>query len=333
MKKFISTIFIVLMSCAIFANGSQDATSNTTKGNLPPVKIHNGKLVSTYTSIPKKAVVIGYQSAGIMLSLGLEKNIEAIALMGSNIDDALPEHHAALKRIKQIKTTENGHGTLESIIAMNPDFILAPQIHFDQNKGSKKEYEKLGIKIYMGNFYNNEYGKPLNDLNKVYENITNLGKIFRVEDRANKLIAELKARVAKASKSAKGRKKVKIYVHAWGKEKPGTVGAGSVDSNIFPTVGAENIFSDIKGKTFAGVSWESVIERNPDVIIIHYYGKKYPDMPKQIIKYLKSRKELSGISAIKNNKFLAIPLSHVFPGLQNIDYIEKVGKYLKKNGF
>ncbi|PIE98586.1 MAG: hypothetical protein CR988_02425 [Treponema sp.] len=330
MKKFISTIFIVLMSCAIFANGSQDTTTST-KGNLPPITVHNGNIVSTYTSVPQKAVVVGYQSGSIMLALGLENNIKYLTLLDSKIDEALPEHISILKKMEKEGKITYIHPKQEAVLAENPDFVLAPQYYFDNGMGTIEEYKKLGIKTYVANFYNDKYGKPVNNVEKLYDNIRDIGKIFRVEDRANKLIASLKARVAKASKSAKNRKTVKIYVHAWGKEKPGTVAGGSVDNNIFPVLGAKNIFSDIKGKTFAGVSWESVIERNPDVIVIHCFGE--PGYGKKAIKYLKSRKELSGISAIKNNKFLEIPLTYVFLGMQNIDYVEAVGEYLDKNGF
>ena len=44
--------------------------------------------------------------------------------------------------------------------------------------------------------------------------------------------------------------------------------------------------------------------------------------------FLKSKKELSGISAIKNNKFIIVPLIQLFPGLQNLNALETIAKGL-----
>jgi len=77
---------------------------------------------------------------------------------------------------------------------------------------------------------------------------------------------------------------------------------------------------------FGKTSWEAVIDRNPEVIIIQT-GAHKPDI-KTTVEFLKSKKELSEVPAIKNNRFFAIPFPKVASGLENLDYLEDLARFL-----
>jgi len=49
---------------------------------------------------------------------------------------------------------------------------------------------------------------------------------------------------------------------------------------------------------------------------------------KKAIDFLKSKKELSEVPAIKNNRFFAIPFTKVNTGLENLDYLEDLARFL-----
>ncbi len=329
MKKIISTIFIVLMSCAVFANGLQDST-NGNKGDLPPVTIKTGSLVTEYTAIPKRVVVAGYPAVTVMCALNLDKHIIGIVPFSSSPKDALPEYQKQIKALPILPGLNKGFPTQESFLAKNPDLIYAPEAHFlGKDMGEIGDYQNFGINIYFNNSCTGKYGNPKMTLETTYKNIEDIGKIFRIEDKAKNLTKDLKDRVAKVEEKSKKRKKVKAYIHAYGVEKAITSGKKSIEDSIFELINVENIFSDVE-KVRAVVSWEEIIKRNPDVIIIHTFSRQ---SGKDIINLFKSKKEFSEISAVKNNMFIEIPKSYTYPAIENVNYIEKVSEFLEKNGF
>lgn len=107
----------------------------------------------------------------------------------------------------------------------------------NKNLGSREELAKQGVTTYVQESSN----KPGPTLEDVYQDILNIGRIFRVEDRAKKLVSSIREQVE------------------------------SIQTQIGTVEKAENIFDDID-KSFAEVSWEEVVKRNPDVIVILDYG-------------------------------------------------------------
>lgn len=75
---------------------------------------------------------------------------------------------------------------------------------------------------------------------------------------------------------------------------------------------AKNIFDDID-KSFTEVSWEEVVNRNPDVIVILDYGDtSLADKEKLLL----SKPALAGVEAIKNKRFIVLPLSAAAEGVR-----------------
>jgi iron complex transport system substrate-binding protein len=73
------------------------------------------------------------------------------------------------------------------------------------------------------------------------------------------------AAVAARSARARGRR-VRVYVDAWASP-PMTVGRGSYLSEVIRAAGAENVFDDL-GASSATVSLETIVARDPDVVLV-----------------------------------------------------------------
>ena len=76
-------------------------------------------------------------------------------------------------------------------------------------------------------------------------------------------------------------------------------------------------------KTWSVVSWESVVDANPDVIIINDYGSTSLE---DKIEQLKSNPTLATIPAIANDRIYSITLCEVFASSMTANTIEKFAK-------
>jgi len=72
-------------------------------------------------------------------------------------------------------------------------------------------------------------------------------------------------------------------------------------------------------KTWETVSWETVVENNPDYIIINNYGETPLE---EKIEALKTNPALSGLKAVQEEKFVVVTLIEVFASSRVADTIE-----------
>jgi iron complex transport system substrate-binding protein len=76
-------------------------------------------------------------------------------------------------------------------------------------------------------------------------------------------------------------------------------------------------------KSWTEVSWEPVIEKNPEVIVIVDYGEV---TAAQKIAFLKGNPAFKGLDAVKNDRFVVLPYVEATPGPRNIDAIATLAK-------
>lgn len=258
----------------------------------------------TFTQPPKRAVSLNQHATEIMLALGLEKSMVGTAYL----DDAiLPQYKDVYGKIPVLA---EHYPSKEVLLAAEPDFAYAgwKSAFTDKELGSREELEKLGIHTYIQESSN----KSAPTLEDVYQDISNIGRIFGVQDKADALIAGMKQEIdATLQKIGEIKKPLDVFVYDSGEDKAFTA-ANNYMTQLINLAGAKNIFDDIQ-KTWAEVSWESVIERNPEVIIIVDYGDH---TVKQKEELLLSKKELSDVTAIKEKKFIVLPLSACAEGIR-----------------
>ena len=143
---------------------------------------------------------------------------------------------------------------------LNPDiemiYKLKPDIIFMGNWNNKilNKFKDKNIKIVVLNSERN--------LRDIYDTIKTIGKYIKRKDEAEKLIKKMKKEIE--SFNIKKRYK-KIYIEIdkdyW------TCGSQSFISDIISVSGGINIFNDLN-KDYFKTSWEEVIRRNPDIVIL-----------------------------------------------------------------
>ena len=190
-------------------------------------------------------------------------------------------------KIQSIGTLLNPN--IEKIIELKPDLVISSNYI---NKELYNTLKSLNIKIIYFHSY-----KKINDL---FNNINIIGNLLDSNNKSIEIINKLKLKIYitknKIKKFNKNFKYLNVYyMISFGREGDFTYGGDTFMNEIFNILNVNNIAKDIKGWRY---SLESLIEKNPDIII---YGKKL--INKNELFLLEGYKNLK---AIKNNKLFEI---------------------------
>lgn len=152
----------------------------------------------------------------------------------------------------------------EQIIQINPDYILA----LDTSKPLLGDFKKTSIKPVFFEFKN---------VDDIYFNIIKLGALTSREDKAQKLVNEIKSKVKK--NKTKKPKKILYLVQP---DPMISVGSKSFISDVILKSGQISITSSINDY-YPAISAEFAMKSKPDIIIVSFYSnisrlrKIFPD--------------------------------------------------------
>ncbi|KPV61385.1 Fe3+-hydroxamate ABC transporter substrate-binding protein [Paenibacillus sp. A3] len=310
---------LLLAACGQTPSKNTAASGDTPQNDAPKmaayssVTIENMGRTLTFKEAPKRAVSLNQHTTEIMLSLGLEKSMVGTAYMDDEILPELKEKYAA------IPVLADKYPSLEVLLGAEPDFVYGRKSAFaEKGVGTVETLKEKGIEPYVakGTYV------PFGTLEDVYEDISNLGRIFNVQAKADALIESMKSKVKEIqAKVGQPEKPLRVFAFDSGQDTAYTAGK-SLSTELIQLAGGKNIFDDVE-KGWAKVSWEEVVKRDPEVILIFDYDK--PSAAEKI-KFLQSLPALANVTAIKNNKFVIMPLSDVFEGVRNTTALEKMAK-------
>lgn len=302
---FSTLSFILAFMLAACTNPAVDQTSTpeSTQG-AQPVTITNRGITLSYADAPKRAVALNQHATEIMLALGLQNSMVGTAFLD---DQILPEYQDAYS---QIPVLAKEYPSKEAFIAVEPDFAYAgwESAFTEKALGTVQELHQAGVHTYIQESSN----MTAPTLEDVYKDIQNIGRIFRVEARANELIENMKQEIEQTKHQiGEVSHPQNIFVYDSGEDKAFTA-ANNYMTHLIELAGGKNSFDDIQ-KGWAEVSWEEVVHRDPDVIVIVDYGNQSASQKQEL---LLAKSELADISAIKNKRFIVLPLSAAAEGIR-----------------
>ena len=196
--------------------------SKTSNDNEKNVVIENFGVTTTYDKAPERIVPLSYDAAQILVALGLEDKIVGVATAEGSYEDCLPEYRDKLSKLKVIV---EGTPTFEVLLAEKPDFVYATVYSFGKyGVAPVEDFQKEKINFYC---INGTYSAEPK-FSDIHKDIEDLGRIFRKEDEAAKLIKDLKAR-EEALKADVKQTDVKIMAFDSGDKAALTSGKGIED--------------------------------------------------------------------------------------------------------
>ncbi|MDR2660057.1 MAG: ABC transporter substrate-binding protein [Spirochaetaceae bacterium] len=322
MKKrfvFLASVLIftlTLPSCSRKNEGKTgEAAEEQAAGDFTPLTFDNYGRIVTVTKRPKKALALGPNCAETLVALGLTDYIAGTSLRNHS-RGPLPEYAEDFKKIPELN---HGSATREAVISSGADFIYGIDWEFGADGLDIDELSRYGITVYVD---------AAQTLEQAYQEITDIGEIFGVEDRAVAFVADQKARIASVRQKIAGKAPVKVLVYDSGNDGVFTCSGANFETLLINEAGGKNVFDDLKEKAWITVSYEEALKRSPDVIIIHDYDS--PSVEAKIAE-IKANDTLSQLEAVKNNRFVIIDLESVLPGGRIAYSIEKLAMGLHPN--
>ncbi|WP_339381284.1 ABC transporter substrate-binding protein [Brasilonema sp. UFV-L1] len=331
LKPFVAVLAVLMMGlvsgCETNVVKSTDTASKAAKDT--PVTLKNCDLTITYKQPPQRAVTMMQSATEVMLALGLEKHMVGTAYLDNPI---LPEYQQAYS---QIRVLAPKYPSREVFLGVEPDFVFTTEesAFAKEALGSREELVKLGISSYLLPI---ECDRPelrpsRVTMENLYQEIKDIGRIFRVEERAQQLIAQLQAQLQETQqKLGKVTTKKRIFWYD-SEDPPLTVSNWGMPNHIIELAGGENIFKDIQKKeAWVRVNWEDVIARQPDVIVL-IDASWSPASEKR--RLLKSNPAYSQLKAVQQDKFIVLGFSYTMPGIRNVAGVRKLAQALYPERF
>ncbi|MFI6641596.1 ABC transporter substrate-binding protein [Streptomyces sp. NPDC050504] len=310
-----AALLTLTTACGGGTDSKDDADAKAAPGF--PYTVTNCGVQTTYKAPPKRVVTMNQHVTEVMLELGLEKSLIGTAYLD---DKVLPKY---AKAYDAVPVLAKEYPSKEKLLAANPDFVYGGYATaFDAKEGrSRDDLKQSGITSRLNVEYCADRKTALDDL---YQEIGEVGQTFGAKDRADAWIAGAKKTVATTAGQLKGVKPVSVFVYDGGDKTASTAGGKGIGNEMITLAGGRNVFADLD-KPFGDATWEQVVARKPETIVIYDYGSVTVEQKK---KRLLADPALRDVPAIKNKRFAVMPLSDVVLGVRAPAAIAKLAAQL-----
>jgi iron complex transport system substrate-binding protein len=300
-----------------------------------PVTVSNCGRDVTLAAPPQRIVSLNQGSTEVLLALGVGDRVVGTA---GWTDPIRPDLAAANARVDRLADTAP---SLEAVLDKAPDLVTA-SLQGTLGPGgitTSEDLEKLGVASYMSAVEctkeadGDSDGKRSETLqvDKVYTEIDDLGGLVGRRDQAQTIVADMRARMARATATATGHASV-LYWFA-NSELPYVAGCCGGPGIITRTLGLTNAFADAQ-EDWPQVGWETVAQRNPDVLVLGDLTRKSQTAENAAAKiaFLESNPVTREMTAVQNKHYVLLAGAELNPSIRIVDAVEKVAAGLRQFG-
>ena len=243
-----------------------------------PMTFENDGRTLTISQRPQRVLTLGPNCTELFAALGLSDLVVGRSLVNHS-RGPLEEYAQAVEAIPQLNY---GSATREAILSSGADFIYALDWEISDTGCNIEEAAQYGMSVYVN---------EATTLEEQYQEILDLGKIFGVEQAAQE--------------------PVDVLVYDSGNDGVFTCSGSNFESLLIGLAGGRNLFDDLTDQQWVTVSYEEVLARDPDVILIHDYDS--PSVEEKLAE-IAGNPTLAQLDCVKNQRFATITLESVLPG-------------------
>jgi iron complex transport system substrate-binding protein len=317
------------------ATSSSSSTSSSTAVATTsyPVTVSDCDIPITYTQAPTRAVSNDINTTEDMIALGLQSHMVGEFAASGSLPANQPYPAEFAGGFKQIHEISPDYFTLEQLVGQRPDFLFAGW-NYGLNVGTTltpDNLAKYGIKTLAltESCAHVQSSKQSVSVDNTYQDLTDLGQIFDVNQQAQQIINSMKAQIASAQSKVASLPPVSVFDYDSGTSTPFTgPGLAMVNAEIILGGGA-NIFAGLK-QSWTSVSWEQVVKANPQCIIINDYSTPTAAQKEQ---FLETSPITKNLTAVKNHCFLPLTYDEVTPSPRNADAVAAIAHWLHPSAF
>ena len=279
----------------------------------------------SFDSPPQRAISNDVNLTEMMLVLGLsDKMVGYTGISGwKTLDEEMR------LGVKQLPELSPKYPTKEVLVGADADFFFAGW-NYGMKVGGEVTPETLkpfGINVYeLTESCIHIMSKKKASMDDMYNDLLNLGLIFQIENRAKKIVDAYRTDLNNFTQKLEPIAAKKVFVYDSGEDTPFTAGRYAMPTALIEAAGGINIMDDFQ-KSWGTVTWEEVIDRNPEIVVIVNYGKVTAEQKR---KFMMSNPAFANIDAVKNDRFVTLEYVEATPGPRNIKAIKKLAKAFRQ---
>ncbi len=294
-KCFLSLLAIILIFSAACSPADSIPPGAIVDGLGRPVNIEK---------LPQRIISLAPSNTEILFALGLGEKVVGVTEFCDYPPEALDK-----EKIGGFSTPD-----IEKIIALQPDLLLASNIHA---KEIIPALEEKGLTVFA---------LVPENLDGILEDIEVVGKITGREKEASKLITQMKNRIeaiTDKTERLKPQERPRVFCIIW-HDPLMSVGSKSLLHELSKKAGGVNIFQDIE-KRNSQVDFETVVARDPQVIIAVVGHAAGGD---KAFKWAKEEPRLKVTEAGKNSSIFSLDGGLTRCGPRAVDALEGFTKFI-----
>ena len=208
--------------------------------------------------------------------------------------------------------------SIEQIVAIGPDLILATETHLKEVVPKLEEFVPDAAIIVILT--------STESFDVVFEAIELLGEATGTGEQAAQIVSEMNDRITAITDMTDNlleSEKPKVFYIVW-HEPIFAIGGGTLGNTLIEAAGGVNIFQDTDGSPMTDL--ETIIDRNPDVILASLGVGTGADLSYQ---FVLNDERLSGVNARINNQIYPVNTDlYGRPGPRLVEALEELAALL-----
>ncbi|MDF5752780.1 ABC transporter substrate-binding protein [Spongiactinospora sp. TRM90649] len=344
--RVVAAVAAVLLAVGCAGASRQPVRAAGTPGFASVTVRDCGGVESVISSPPRRAVVLTPSVLELLLWLDLGDRVAATGQQPR--PGALPprfaQQAAAIPALSGKYTAGSGYQPVprEELLSAQPDLVLGGFASNFEAAGAVSQ-EKLaadGIPSYLAlsTACESAVTAPQTGFELVWRDLENLGRIFGVPERAAKVVAGMKQKIAPLRARVEKAERPTVFPFEFdeGTGTPYAPGNRQTINAVIETAGGRNVFGD-QDKAYTKVGWEEVVARDPEVILIVIYDKGDPAANDvrftEAEKFLTGSQALRGVRAVTGKRFARLVYeSASVGGVRNADAVVELAGQLHPAG-
>lgn len=318
-------------------NRPSSATDGVTKY---PVSLDNCGKTYTFTEAPKRVVVMNGGSVGevsSLIALGVADRVVANAQSYGASD--VPDRAASIDALPTGKITPNSLQDIprEAMLGQHPDLVISTGgggFAADQGFATREELAAAGANTYVPRANCGVTGAVTGtpSIEDSYALLRDLGTIFDVPGRAERLIADSQRAIADTAGRVAGQPKKNVLLVFPGmgmgdSSDFSAIAAGGIWNDVIDKAGAVNPFNRDDGTTFVTISKEQLAVTPIDgLVVVNYRSPDIDAVAKRILA------QFPQWTATKTNNY-AVLADSIYLGPSNDVAVRRIAKLVHPEQF
>jgi len=294
------------------------------------ISVDNCGAPLVFDTTPERIVVHDMNMTDMAFALGLQDKI--VGLTGiTGWYKTSPDFDVLRGDIPELAPK---YPTVENLVSVSPDMFFAGWYYGMRPGGevTPETLEPFGIKtmVLTESCVHLHDNRPEASMDLLFDDVTRLGQVMGVSDKADGLVAGWKDQLAAIEAKTADQPKPRVFLLDGPADAPFTAGKFAIPDAMIAAAGGENVTHDMD-TSWGRTSWEAVAAANPEFLVLLDYqtGNGAADT----FQFLKDHPVMAHIDAVKNERWIGLRYEELTPGPANIDAIEKMAQAMHPDLF